>query len=337
MHRCNATTTVEELVSLSHARLLEIERSPSAPDTFIRGKLEQLKKSPGAALLDKLRDLATGYFYMGAIPADKNQSELVQEGFCHLTSTNPLEVKIYEHRVAYALYYFFEDQNQPLTKKVIEQVAVAHKIDPSAAGFVFERFIAPKVIAWLKSSPNLAAHPYFDQCRDTLPTWSHEAVVHTTEPAMIETARTTGKSLSEYCQSDNTAVFIPAHIDRHDAVFRLRLPDDSQILAFCQWKFRKGMQKSHIKAALRTTVPEEVLNLYSDRKRKRDLDTSLDEKYHMKDKYLRILCTFPCELKDEDLPNVCDDGNTIFMMLDKHRARNLMSEDEWNALYLVKV
>jgi hypothetical protein len=337
MLQCQHAIPLDELVSVSHDSLLQMERNPAAPDTCIRGKLEQLKKLPGAGpLLVQLRELAMGYFYLGSVPADKNESELVQEGFCHLTCISPLEVRIYEYRVAYALHYFFEKQGQPLADKIIDLVGVTHKIDPSAAGFVFERFIAPKVVAWLKTSPNLAAHPYFDRCRASLPTWSHEAVVHTEEPAVIESSRSTGKSLSEYCLSDSKAVFIPAHLDRHDAVFRLQLPGGSQILAFCQWKFRKSMSKKDINDALSTTVPEKVLTLYSDRKRKRDLHATLDNKYHMNGKYLRILCTFPYEAKDEDLPEVCNDGNTILMVLDKHRARSLMSEREWTNLQLVK-
>jgi hypothetical protein len=60
------------------------------------------------------------------------------------------------------LHYFFEKQGQPLADKIIDLIGVTHKINPSATGFVFEHFIAPKVIAWLKTSSNLAAHPYFN-------------------------------------------------------------------------------------------------------------------------------------------------------------------------------
>jgi hypothetical protein len=87
-----------------------------------------------------------GIFLLGSISADKNESELVQEGFCHLTCISPLEVRIYEYQVAYALHYFFEKQGQPLANKIIDLVGVTHKIDPSAAEFVFECFIAPKVV-----------------------------------------------------------------------------------------------------------------------------------------------------------------------------------------------
>jgi hypothetical protein len=124
------------------------------PDTCIRGKLEQLKKLPGTGLLlVQLRELAMGYFYLKSVPADKNESELVQEGFCHLTCISLLEVKIYKYRFAYTLHYFFEKQGQPLADKIIDLVGVTHKIDPSAAGFVFECFIVLKVVAWLKTSP----------------------------------------------------------------------------------------------------------------------------------------------------------------------------------------
>jgi hypothetical protein len=68
------------------------------PDTCIRGKLEQLKKLPDAGLLlIQLYELAMGYFYLGFVPVDKNESELVQEGFCHLTCISLLEVRIYKY------------------------------------------------------------------------------------------------------------------------------------------------------------------------------------------------------------------------------------------------
>lgn len=101
----------------------------------------------------------------------------------------------YEQRVAYALYYFFEAQGRPFTNKLVDYLGVTHKLDPSAAGFMFERFIAPKVVSWLKSSSTLGAHEYFNLCRDTLQKWSREAVVDTSEPVMLETSRDTGKSL----------------------------------------------------------------------------------------------------------------------------------------------
>jgi hypothetical protein len=116
----------------------------------------------------------------------------------------------------------------------------------------------------------------------------------------------------------------------------LQLPGGSQILAFCQWKFQKSMSKKDINDALSTTVSEKVLTLYSDCKRKRDLHATLDNKYHMNGKYLCILCIFSYEVKDEDLPEVCNNGNTILMVLDKHRACSLMSEREWTNLQLVK-
>jgi hypothetical protein len=281
----SSTATVEELVRSSHATLLAKEQDASAPISTIRGKLEQLKSlhsAAGSALLDQLYELAVGYYYIGATPVDRNESELVQEGFCHLISTSPLEVQISEQRVAYALYYFFEAHNRPLTNRLIDYLGVAHKLDPSAAGFVFERYIAPKVVSWLKTSPTLGAHNYFGQCRDTLPDWSREAVVDTSEPVQIETARATGRSLLDYCLSDSSVVFVPAHSERHDAVFRLQLSDGSQVLTFCQWKFRKSMQKREVQAALRTTVPEAALQVYSAGKRKRDSATLLDNKYHMK-------------------------------------------------------
>lgn len=262
------TATVDELVRLSHAAILAIERDASASTTTIRGKLEQLH-SANSTLLNHLFELAVGYYYIGATPVEENQSELVQEGLCHLVSVSPSSVQIYEQRVAYALYYFFEAHNRPLTNKLIDYLGVAHALDPSAAGFVFECYIAPKVVSWLKSSSTLGAHNYFNQCRDTLPDWSKGAVVDTPEPVKIETGRATGRTLLDYCLSDSSVVFVPAHNERHDAVFRLRLPDGSQVLVFCQWKFRKSMQKKEVEAALRTTVPAAVLREYSGNKRKR--------------------------------------------------------------------
>ncbi len=96
------------------------------------------------------------------------------------------------------------------------------------------------------------------------------------------------------------------------------------------------MSKKDINNALSTTVPEKVLTLYFNRKKKRDLHATLDNNYYMNGKYLRILCTFPYEAKDKDLPEVCNDSNTILMVLDKHKARSLMSEREWTNLQLVK-
>jgi hypothetical protein len=96
------------------------------------------------------------------------------------------------------------------------------------------------------------------------------------------------------------------------------------------------MLKKDINDALSTTVPEKVLTLYSDRKRKRDLHATLDNKYHINGKYLRILCTFPYKAKNEDLLEFCNNGNTILIVLDKYRARSLMSEKEWTNLQLVK-
>jgi hypothetical protein len=96
------------------------------------------------------------------------------------------------------------------------------------------------------------------------------------------------------------------------------------------------MSKKDINDALSTTVPEKVLTLYSDCKRKRDLHTTLDNKYHMNGKYLRILCTFSYKAKDEDLSEVCNDSNTILIVLNKHRAHSLISEREWTNLQLVK-
>lgn len=344
-------TNIEDLLIAAHNLLLATERRADAPITTIRGKLQQILVSGvmvGAqSLLDILHLLATNYYYIGTTSISSAVSELVQNGFCHLkyrvTGENSLvEAKILEQRVAYALYYFFKDAERPIQDQLANLLHMVNQIDPSAGGFVFERFIVPKVVEWLKLAPVLADHQYFAKCKHTLPQWMTGASVDVATPAKVESARATGMTLLEYYQlPDADFVFIPAHSDRHDAVFRVRLLDGTALLVFCQWKFRKDMPYKSVESALRTLDPFVMTQAYTVGKRKRAGNATaqalLQNVYRVDTVgHLQILLTTPAIAKDDHIPDVCSDEKVVFIAMDKKRTREALMDAEWNTLFLAK-